>query len=56
MSELAHIDLIREHGSDILESEGMKIEKKCIQHGVYSVYDHSLFVTSMSSAWAIMQK
>ena len=47
MNSVKHIDLIREYGSDILDSEGMKIEKNCVQHGIYSVYDHSLFVTSM---------
>lgn len=40
-------NIILKHGEDILSSEGMKIEKKCVQHGIYSVYDHSLFVTSM---------
>lgn len=47
MSKLKYDNIIRKHGADILESEGMKTEKKCIQHGTYSVYDHSLYVTSM---------
>ncbi len=42
-----YFDIIKKHGSDILSSDGMKIEKKCIQHGTFSVYDHSLLVTSM---------
>ncbi len=47
MSRVRFHNLIMQHGADILDSEGMNIEKKCIQHGTYSVYDHSLFVTSM---------
>lgn len=44
---LKYQELIEKYGKDILESEGMSIEKKCVQHGIFSVYDHSLFVTSM---------
>lgn len=47
MKNFKHLDMIRKHGDDILSSKGMEIEKECIQHGIYSVYDHSLFVTSM---------
>lgn len=42
-----YFSTIRKHGADILESEGMKTEKRCVQHGSFSVYDHSLYVTSM---------
>ena len=47
MNKVKFHDIIIKHGSDILDSDGMKIEKKCIQHGCFSVYDHSLYVTSM---------
>ena len=47
MKELRYFSTICRHGSDILSSEGMNTEKHCIQHGTYSVFDHSLFVTSM---------
>ena len=42
-----HYNIILKHGKDILESDGMKTEKRCIQHGTYTVFDHSLAVTSM---------
>ncbi len=42
-----HYNIIVKHGKDILESDGMKTERACIQHGTYSVFDHSLAVTSM---------
>ena len=42
-----HYNIILKHGKDILESDGMKTEKICIQHGTYTVFDHSLAVTSM---------
>ena len=32
------------HGKDILEHERMLLEKKFIQHGDYSVYEHSISV------------
>lgn len=32
------------HGKDILFSDSMQSEKKYIQHGVFSVYDHSVTV------------
>ena len=47
MSKVRFHDIIKKHGADILDSDGMKIEKNCIQHGTFSVYDHSLYVTSM---------
>lgn len=47
MRSVKYHNIILRHGKDILDSKGMQIEKKCIQHGTYSVYDHSLFVTSM---------
>ncbi len=47
MDKIRYHSVIIKHGADILRSEGMEIEKKCIQHGSFSVYDHSLFVTSM---------
>jgi len=53
---LKYQEMIEKYGSDILESEGMSIEKKCIQHGVFSVYDHSLFVTSMCLRISNMMK
>ena len=37
-----HYNIILKHGKDILESDGMKTEKICIQHGTYTVFDHSL--------------
>ena len=47
MKRVKYYNIIRKHGEDILRSKGMYIEKTCIQHGTFSVYDHSLFVTSM---------
>lgn len=47
MRVFKYFDIIRKHGQDILNSKGMEIEKICIQHGTFSVFDHSLFVTSM---------
>ena len=47
MKIVKHYDLIIKYAQDILDSEGMKIEKLCVQHGTFSVFDHSLFVTSM---------
>ena len=47
MKNIKHQSIIMKHAEDILSCEQMDIEKKCIQHGSYSVYDHSLFVTSM---------
>lgn len=47
MAKVKFHDIIAKHGSDILSSDGMNIEKNCVQHGTYSVYDHSLYVTSM---------
>lgn len=47
MKVVKYFDIIKKYGHDILESKGMKIEKLCVQHGSFSVYEHSLFVTSM---------
>ncbi len=47
MDNKKYMRIIKKHGKDILASDGMKIEKTCIQHGIFSVYDHSLFVTRM---------
>ncbi len=47
MNNIKYMKIIKTHGNDILTSEGMETEKKCIQHGTFSVYDHSLFVTKM---------
>ena len=40
-------DLIFKYGSDILCSDGMKLEKSLIQHGQTSVYTHSFMVASL---------
>ena len=45
--KLKYKNIIEKHSLDILSSKGMEIEKKCTQHGSFSVYDHSLYVTSM---------
>lgn len=47
MDNEKYMRIIEALADDILTSDGMKIEKKCIQHGTFSVYDHSLFVTKM---------
>ena len=47
MRTIKHFDIIEKHGRDILDSKGMQIEKICVQHGTFSVFDHSLFVTSV---------
>ena len=39
-----YLELIKYHAKDILESENMKKEKKFIQHGTTSVFEHSLNV------------
>lgn len=36
------------YGKDILSSEGMQLEKKFIQHGDVSCYDHSVRVAAKS--------
>jgi len=41
-------DLIMKYGSDIINSPGMRLEKRFIQHGNVTCYDHSLSVTYMS--------
>lgn len=47
MDTIKHGEIIHLHGEDILLSDGMKIEKNCIQHGTCSVFQHSVMVTSM---------
>ena len=47
MNTVKHFEIIKKYAQDILESKGMEIEKICVQHGTFSVFDHSLFVTSM---------
>lgn len=37
-------ELVNEHGAEILQSDGMLTEKRFIQHGVTSTYDHSVSV------------
>ncbi|MDO5564135.1 MAG: phosphohydrolase [Eubacteriales bacterium] len=41
-------NLIQFHASDIINSKGMQIEKKCIQHGSISCFEHSLNVAYLS--------
>lgn len=38
---------IRQYGHDILSSKSMDIEKKCIQHGKQTVFEHSIQVARM---------
>lgn len=47
MHSVKYGEIIRKHANDILASDGMKIEKQCIQHGTCSVFQHSVSVTSM---------
>lgn len=42
-----YYDIIFKYGSDILSSDGMKLEKSFIQHGQTSVYVHSFMVASL---------
>lgn len=46
--------LIRRYGRDILNSEGMHIEKNCLQHGQISVYEHSYMVAVLCVELAIL--
>ena len=41
------MEVINKYGSDILNSSNMELNKKFIQHGSTSVYDHSICVTNM---------
>lgn len=41
------MEVINKYGSDILNSSNMELNKKFIQHGSTSVYDHSISVTNM---------
>ncbi len=38
-------ELVQRHCADILASDGMAIERACIQHGTTSVFAHSIAVT-----------
>ena len=42
------MDLIMKYGRDIIYSPGMQLEKRFIQHGNVTCYDHSLSVAYMS--------
>lgn len=42
------IDLIKEYGRDILDSDNMEILKRCVQPGNVSVYEHCLKVAYLS--------
>lgn len=44
MRKIDYIEIIRYHANDILESKGMNLEKKFIQHGNVTVYEHSISV------------
>ena len=46
--------IIRRYGRDILNSEGMHIEKNCLQYGQISVYEHSYMVAVLCVELAIM--
>lgn len=41
-------DILMKHGSDIIYSKGMQMEKEFIQHGTTSVYAHSVAVACFS--------
>ena len=42
------ISLIKKHGKDILNSDKMLLEKRYMQHGNVSIYEHSLKVAYLS--------
>jgi len=44
MKNIEYIEMIKYYGKEILESENFQKEKKFIQHGNVSVYDHSISV------------
>ena len=46
--------IIRRYGRDILNSDGMHIEKNCLHHGQISVYEHSYMVAVLCVELAIM--
>ncbi|MFR7592948.1 MAG: HD domain-containing protein [Longibaculum sp.] len=48
MNDVYHLNLLLEHGKDILTSSKMQSEKNFIQHGELSCYHHSLFVAYIS--------
>lgn len=45
--------LLRLHGGDLMDSDGMQIEKRLSHHGSLSCYDHSVAVARMSAALAL---
>ena len=51
-SDTQIVDIIYQHGSDILESPGMRLSDTFMQHGTTSVLLHSLRVTSLALALA----
>ena len=40
--------MISKHAADIMLSEGIQTEKKCIQHGDVTVFEHSIHVVYLS--------
>ena len=46
--------IIRRYGRDILNSDGMHIEKNCLQHGQISVYEQAYMVAVLCFELAIM--
>lgn len=38
-------DLVHRHAADVLRSPGMDVERRCIQHGDTTVFQHSVAVT-----------
>lgn len=44
---MKYTKLIQKFGHDILSSDSIQIEKKAIQHGNISVYDHTIAVARM---------
>ena len=44
MKNIEYIEIINYYGKEILESENFQKEKKFIQHGNVSVYEHSVSV------------
>ena len=48
--KINNLVLVHELGKEILDSENMKREKRFLQHGNISTYDHSIGVAAMSLA------
>ena len=46
--------LLLKYGADILSSRGMELEKGFFQHGMVTVYDHSVAVALMSLQLAML--